>query len=121
MIISRRFSVFIAVGISCALIDVGLMQLLIWFGVNYLYAATMGFFLGLMINFLLHTHVTFSATYSHTILVRFAGVVLLNYFVTLLIIYLFQAFLGLPLLGKSISLLFVAINGYLLSKNWVYK
>lgn len=119
--ISRRFLLFIAIGISCTLIDVGLMQLLIWFGVYYLYAATSGFFLGLMVNFLLHTHVTFSASYSHITLMRFASVVLLNYFVTLLIIYLFQTFLDLPLLGKLISLPFVAINGYLLSKNWVYK
>jgi putative flippase GtrA len=97
------------------------MQLLIWFGVYYLVATTLGFFVGLIANFLLHTHITFGANYSHGALARFASVVLINYCMTLLMVYLFQMMVNMPLLGKLISLPLVAINGFLLSKNWVYK
>jgi putative flippase GtrA len=121
VIISKKFSIFIAVGVATALIDIGLMQLLIWFGVYYLVAITLGFFVGLIVNFLLHTHFTFSAEYSHSVLARFATVVLINYCATLLIVHLFQIMLNMPFLGKLVSLPVVAINGFFLSKNWVYK
>ena len=97
------------------------MQLLIWFGVYYLVATTLGFFVGLVANFLLHTHITFVADYSHGVLARFVSVVLINYCITLSMVYLFQMVVNLPLLGKLISLPLVAFNGFLLSKNWVYK
>ncbi len=119
--ILKKFYIFIVVGIACALIDIGLMQLLIWFEVYYIVAATLGFFVGLIANFLLHTNITFSTNYSHTALVRFASVVLINYCITLFMVYLFQVIVSMPLLGKLISLPFVAINGFLLSKNWVFK
>ena len=119
--ISKKFSIFIVVGISCALIDIGLMQLLIWLGVYTLVASTLGFFVGLIANFLLHTHFTFATNYTHGTLARFASVVLINYCMTLLMVYLFLVIANMPLLGKLISLPLVAINGFLLSKNWVYK
>ncbi|WP_050010615.1 GtrA family protein [Herbaspirillum sp. B65] len=121
MIISKSFLTFIIVGAITALIDIGLMQLLIWVGVYYLVAATLGFFVGLLANFSLHTRVTFGAEYSHSVLVRFVTVVFINYFTTLLIVHLFQITLNEPLLGKLISLPVVAVNGFFLSKNWVYK
>lgn len=117
----RRFSIFIVVGIACAVIDIGLMQLLIWIGVHYLVAATLGFVAGLIANFLLHTHITFGKKYSHGALVRYMSVVLANYLLTLFTVSLFQMSLNMPLLGKLLSLPLVAINGFLLSKHWVYR
>lgn len=119
--ISRRFSIFIAVGITCAAIDIGLMQTLIWGGVNYLIATTLGFMVGLIANFLLHTHVTFNATYSHAALARFLVVVATNYLITLLTVYFFHISIDMALIGKILSLPLVAANGFLLSKHWVYK
>jgi putative flippase GtrA len=119
--ISKQFLIFVAVGAGCALIDIGLMQLLIKFGIYYLVATTLGFFVGLVANFLLHTHVTFGVNYSNCALFRFATVVMINYSLTLSSVYIFQIGLNMPLLGKLISLPFVAISGFLLSKNWVYK
>ena len=49
--IARQFIVYIVVGIVSALIDVGLMQLLLFFGIHYLVAATFGFAVGLLVNF----------------------------------------------------------------------
>lgn len=121
MIISRRFLVYVAVGISCAALDIGLMKLLISLGINYLLAATFGFLAGLILNFLLHTRVTFRAQYSHYAFVRYMVVVLANYILTLLTISLFQVSLDMPLLGKVVSLPLVAVNGFFLIKNWVYR
>ncbi len=119
--ISRRFLKFIVVGVFCALIDIGLMRLFIWLNLHYLLAASLGFFVGLVANFLMHTHVTFGAKYSHGTLARFISVVLINYFLTMLMVYLSQVVLNMPILGKLISLPLVAGNGFILSKNWVYK
>lgn len=117
----RQFVLFIGVGLACAVIDVGLMQVLIVFNVHYAVAATAGFAVGLAANFLLHTRLTFSARYSHGVLVRFMFVVLANYFITILFVSRFHAWLDMAVLGKVLSLPLVAINGFFLSKRWVYR
>lgn len=117
----RQFVIYLGVGITCALIDIGLMQLLAWFGVHYMVATTAGFAAGLVVNFLLHTHVTFSAGYSHGALMRYLVVVLANYVLTLASVTLFHTWLDMALLGKILSLPLVAVNGYLLGKHWIYR
>lgn len=119
--VTRQFALFIGVGITCAIIDIGLMQLLTSIGVHYLIATTAGFSAGLAVNFLLHTRITFNTVYSHRALMRYMVVVLANYLLTLLTVSLFHAWLDMALLGKVLSLPLVAINGFLLSKHWVYK
>lgn len=118
---SKVFLIYISVGLTCAAVDIGLMQALLLINVNYLIAATFGFTVGLIVNFLLHTRITFKARYSHWALMRYMVVVLLNYLLTLLTVFVFQASLNMPLLGKVISLPLVAINGFFLIKHWVYK
>ena len=117
----RQFAVFVGVGISCAVIDISLMQLLTLLDVNYIIATTAGFAVGFVINFLLHTRITFSAYYSHIVLIRFMVVVLTNYLLTILTVSLFYAWLDMAFLGKIASLPMVAINGFFLSKHWVYR
>lgn len=97
------------------------MQLLTWLGVHYMVATTAGFAAGLVLNFLLHTHVTFSAGYSHRALTRYLIVVLANYGLTLASVSLFHAWLDMALAGKILSLPLVAINGYLLGRHWIYR
>ncbi len=117
----NQFVVFILVGVTCAIIDVGLMKLLGSIGIYYIYAATIGFVAGLAANFALHTCLTFKASYSHAKLARFMGVVLVNYLITMLCVSGFHHWFDMPVLGKVISLPLVAVNGFLLSKHWVYK
>lgn len=117
----NQFVVFILVGVTCAVIDVGLMKLLSMLGLHYMIAASVGFATGLAANFALHTRLTFKASYSHVTLLRFMGVVLVNYLITLFCVTLFHYWLDMPVLGKVISLPLVAVNGFLLSKHWVYK
>lgn len=119
--ITRQFSVYIAVGLVSALIDVGLMQLLISFEFHHLASATFGFIFGLIVNFLLHSRITFKEPYSLRIFTRYMAIVLINYVLVLAIVQLFNELLLLPVLGKIVSLPFVAINGFILSKYWVYK
>lgn len=116
-----QFVVFVLVGVTCAVIDVGLMKLLDMFGLHYMIAASAGFAAGLAANFALHTCLTFKASYSHATLVRFMGVVLVNYLITMFCVALLHHWLDMPVLGKVISLPLVAVNGFLLSKHWVYK
>lgn len=117
----RQFAVFIGVGITCAAIDIGLMQLLTWGGMHYMIATTLGFAAGLVVNFRMHTRITFRTSYSHSALMRFMVVILTNYLLTLLSVSLFHSWLDMALLGKVLSLPLVAINGFLLSKYWVYR
>jgi len=119
--IAKELSTFAAIGVFCAVLDTGLMQLLIWLGTNYFISTTLSFFFGFIVNFYLHTRITFRSTYTHSTLVRFMLVVLINYIITLIIVHIFQIMMTMPLLGKLISLPIVAINGFLLSKKWVYK
>jgi putative flippase GtrA len=117
----RKFSIFVGVGIASAVIDIGVMQLLIRADLNYVVATTLGFFAGLIANFFLHTHVTFRKKYSHSAFARFICVVSINYLLTLLAVSIFQITLDAPLIGKFVSLPLVAINGFFLSKKWVYR
>lgn len=119
--LTRQFAVYIGVGVTCAAIDIGLMQLLSALSVHYMLATTAGFAAGLAVNFLLHTHITFSTEYSHGALMRYMVVVLANYALTLLSVEILHTWLDMAILGKILSLPLVAINGFLLGKHWIYK
>lgn len=118
---SRQFMVFVAGGVLCALIDIGLMQLLLLLGVHYSVAASAGFGTGLLVNYAFHTRVTFGKNANSSNFVRYMCVVGINYSLMLACVALFATFFDNPLAGKLISLPIVAINGYLLSKHWIYK
>jgi putative flippase GtrA len=117
----RQFATFIAVGVVCALLDVGIMAALLHVGIHYTVAATAGFFLSFIVNYFLHTRLTFNARSTKTRFGRFIVVVAINYGLTLLIVVIFETMLSQPLLGKIISLPVIAVNGFFLSKKWVYR
>jgi putative flippase GtrA len=117
----RQFGVFIGVGLVCATVDVGFMHWLIGTGVSPLVSASWGFALGLCLNFLLHSRMTFKTSASWERLGRFLWVVALNYGLTLGCVEAGAFWLASPLLGKLISLPLVALNGFYLSRKWVFK
>lgn len=121
--ITRQFMVFVMVGVVSALIDVSVMQALLHAGVHLTIATAAGFGLGLVANYLLHSKVTFQhhATMSAAAMTKFALVVLVNFGITLAFVYLSQRFVGSALAGKLASLPVVAINGFVLSKFWVFR
>ena len=118
---TRQFAVFIGGGLVCALVDVGLMQLLLSAGVQATAAASGGFGAGLLVNYLFHSRVTFNTPASGANFTRYLCVVGMNYLLTIGCVALAEANFDNPLLGKLLSLPLVAVNGYLLSKYWIFK
>lgn len=117
----RQFMVFIAVGALCATIDVALMQALIVAKMNPVSAASLGFVAGLAANYVLHTRVTFEKSLSYSFLLKFLIVVSLNYAITIIMVLLSIEYLATAIFGKLLSLPIVAVNGFLLSRFWIYK
>ncbi len=121
-----QFLVFVSGGVLCAVLDIGVMQLLIGAGVAYPLATTAGFATGLLINYAFHARLTFKARATPFNFLRFLCVVAVNYVLTMACVALAVTLLGDPapqsaLIGKLVSLPLVAVNGFLLSKYWIFK
>lgn len=119
--VSRQFMTFIAGGLASAIIDVGIMQLMINTGINHIISTTTGFFIGFLFNYAFHANLTFKSVSSTPTVIRFVTVIGINYFITVLFVSLSDSILGNALTGKIASLPFVAVNGFILSKYWVFK
>jgi putative flippase GtrA len=118
---SRQFGTFIAGGLLCAAVDIGTMQVLLRAGAHFTGATTAGFLAGLLVNYAFHSRVTFDAAASASNFARYLCVVGLNYLLTMGCVALAVALAGMPLLGKIMSLPLVSVNGYLLSKFWIFR
>jgi len=120
----RQFLVYVAGGVVCALIDVGLLWWLVRMGAPPLTATTAGFLAGLAVNYAFHTRVTFDSPFTPTAFIRFLAVVLLNYLLTIAAVTLAMRTMqhvSAPVIGKILALPLVALNGYWMSKHWVFK
>lgn len=112
---------FVGVGLLCALVDVVLMQFLVFTGVSALQAASAGFAAGLVLNFMAHARVTFAVSMNWKRWWRFLVVVCLHYAITLLGVGLSVHWLADPLPGKLLSLLVVAVNGFFMARHWIFR
>lgn len=120
----RQFLVYVAGGVICAAIDVGLMWWMIAMGALPVAATTAGFLAGLAVNYIFHTRVTFDSPFTSASFARYIAVVIANYLLTigattLAPLALHHAYA--PVLGKILALPLVALNGYWMSKHWVFK
>ena len=104
-----------------AIVDIGVMQCMINLGINALSAASTGFFAGLVLNYIFHAKVTFRAQTNLFNSVRFIIVVGINYSITIAFVATSLAICASALVGKIISLPVVAVNGFMLSRHWVFK
>jgi putative flippase GtrA len=118
---SRQFGTVIAGGLLCAVVDIGVMQLLLRAGAHFTGATTAGFLAGLLVNYAFHSRVTFDAAASASSFARYLCVVGLNYLLTMGCVSLAVALAGMPLAGKIVSLPLVSVSGYLLSKFWIFR
>ena len=116
-----QFLLFVAGGGLSALLDVGLLQFLVMRGVAPTTAASAGFFAGLFVNYAFHAKVTFKNVTTIGTLSRFLCVVAMNYLLTLGLVALADMLFQQPLIGKLVSLPLVAVNGFFLSKHWIFK
>jgi putative flippase GtrA len=121
MKLSPQFVVFVAGGVLSTLVDIGVLQLLVANGIDPFVATTMGFLAGLGVNYAFHARVTFKNVTTLGTMTRFLCVVGMNYLITLGFVAASLALFQLPLLGKLISLPVVAVNGFFLSKHWIFK
>lgn len=121
MKLNRQFLLFIIGGSVSAIVDIGIMQLMISRGVGHVSSATGGFFFGLLVNYAFHARLTFRAVTTFPTFFRFLSVVGINYFITIAFVSLSFSMIGNALIGKIASLPVIAINGFLLSKHWVFK
>jgi putative flippase GtrA len=119
--LSPQFMVYVAGGALSALVDIGLLQMLVMKGVGAIWATTLGFLAGLVVNYAFHAKVTFKNVTTPATLARFLFVTGLNYVLTLGCVALAVAAYNWPLLGKVLSLPLVALNGFFLSKYWIFK
>lgn len=119
--IQRQFLVYVSVGVLCALIDIGVMQSLIRAGVHYGFATSIGFIVGLIVNYLSHARFTFKAQRSNASAFRYGILVLANYGLTLAFVVATEHWLANALIGKVISLPVIAVNGFFWSRIWVFK
>ena len=81
--LSPQMATYIAGGLLCAAIDVGLMQLLVVNHVNPFVTTTAVFLTSLIVNYLFHARVTFKKVTSAATFTRYLCVVALNYVITL--------------------------------------
>jgi len=118
-----RFGRFILVGLLCAGVDTAVVWLLDRNGATTGLAVTLGFAAGFVLNFLLHARFTFSmARLELGQFARFIAVTAINYLITLAVVEALHELAGLDVVvAKVISLVPVAINGYFLSKVWVFR
>jgi putative flippase GtrA len=117
----RQVLMFLLVGGASALIDVGLMQLLLVAGASVVAATSAAFLAGLAFNFVCHARYTFSTSVNGRTVLRYLLVVALNYLLTLACVGAAVMLAGQPIAGKLMSLLLVPLNSYLLGKHWIFK
>lgn len=119
--ISKQFITFACIGLLSAAIDIGSMQGLLVAGVHHTAAVSLGFLLSLGVNYLGHTLITFRSSSSLRSALSFSVVVLMNYLITMILTSLSFHYFETVMPGKLISLFVVAVNGFLLSKYWVFR
>ena len=117
----RRVLVFLAVGGASALIDVGLMKLLLLGGSGVLAATSAGFLCGLLFNFVFHARLTFSASMTASCFARYVTVVVANYLLTLGIVHAAEVWFHSPVTGKLLALVTLPVLTYQVGKHWIYK
>jgi putative flippase GtrA len=117
----RQFLIYLIGGCISALIDVGIMQLLIAHEIYYVIATSAGFAVGLLVNYAFHANLTFRASTTTIGFMRYLCVVGINYFLTIACVSLSVSLLGIALIGKLASLPIISINGYFLGKHWIFK
>lgn len=118
---TRQFAVFLVGGVASALVDIGVMLLMLRAAVPAATAAVVGFGAGLLVNYAFHSRITFQAAASSANFARYLCVVALNCVLTVVCVEAAVSLLGSPLAGKILSLPLVAVNSFLLGRYWIFR
>lgn len=123
MKIYRQVFIFLFVGVTSAIVDVGGLFILnnIFLIPSYT-SITIAYFISLMYNYLAHTLFTFQSNVNISNIFRFIILVIFNYSLTILIVFILTVWLFLSVIwAKVVSLPIIAFSTFMLSKYWVYK
>lgn len=118
---SRQFLIFITGGFLSALIDVGTLIFLLKIDATTLIATTGGFVLAFLFNYMFNAQLTFAAQKTVKSFFYFIIIVIVNYIITIMFVLAANNLDVNVVVGKLVSLPFVALNGFFLSKYWVFK
>lgn len=119
------FSKFGLVGAITAIIYFFVMWLAdAVFGLPYIVAVSLAYFMSTVFHFLANKHFTFDAALSRheRQIARYALMWFINYIITILVVGLCVERLHLsPYIGVCVSVLFTMCVGYILGRYWVFK
>jgi len=118
--LSRKFVVYLLVGVFSAAIDVFVFQFMMYLDHSVNFSLLSSFLSGIGINYIGHTNFTFRVRFSCASFARYLAVVVLNYFLAFFVVWACVIAWDNPLLGKLISLPVVALNGYHLGRKWIF-
>jgi len=119
-LLNTQFMIYIVGGIVSTTVDIFTLQTMISMGFDHIISVTVGFFVGLIINYAFHVKLTFKSASSFLVLIRFSLVVCANYLITIIFVMVSFSIIESVLVGKIVSLPVVAVNGFLLSKYWIF-
>lgn len=120
--IQKQFVRFCTTGAISAFVDLGTVSLLAAMLPKEI-TLTIGFLLGLVVNFSLHHFFTFQqqSTPSFAVITKFLLIVVINYLLMLVIVNVVLYFISVPLVvAKIISLPIVTLNGLMASRWFIY-
>jgi len=117
----RQFVVYVAGGVLSAVVDIGVLQLMLSTGAMAGAAVSAGFAAGLLVNYVFHLRVTFNTSAQAAGMLRYLCVVGLNYLLTLGCVALSVRLGAGVLAGKLVALPLVALNGFVLGKLWIFR
>ena len=119
--LNRQFLVYVAGGVLSALVDIGLLRLLLAYHVALLAATSAAFLAGLLVNYSFHANLTFRERGAPGAFGCYLCVVGGNYLATLACVGAAELLLGAPMIGKVLALPLVAAIGYVAGKHWIFK
>lgn len=120
---SNTFIIYCIVGVISAVVDIYSLHVftnVMFF--NSEISVTIAFTFGLIVNYFLHSYLTFKSEASRSSFKKYLVVVAVNYILTMVLIKLLVNFVGLDLISsKIVTLPLIAIIGFVFSKLWIYK
>ncbi|MBN6064010.1 GtrA family protein [Aggregatibacter actinomycetemcomitans] len=119
----KQIIIFLFVGGSSSLVDIGSLYLFnkVLLCNNEL-SISSSFTLGLIFNYFANTYFTFKEKANVGNLVKYLILVLLNYINTIVLMYLLIELVHIDIIiAKVITLPFIAVTTFVISKVWVYK
>lgn len=121
MKLSWQFITFTSVGFFSAAVDLGALFTFLQLGVTPYFALTGAFIFGLGINLWLHARLTFESTLRVENSIRFLFIVVMNYVLTLSVVFVLERLGQGYFFGKIAALPLVSLHRFLWSKHWVFK